>query len=67
MQPGRCQSGVMNVEELSEFCGVLASSVVSGSDIPGDAAQRFRALSLNLVAVRCFACPAFAEVPRVRC
>ncbi|KAK9819391.1 hypothetical protein WJX81_001197 [Elliptochloris bilobata] len=47
----------MNVDDLSEFCSLLAASVVAGSDIPRDAAvrvcalfPRMEALSISLVA-----------------
>ena len=42
----------MEVDKLSEFCSLLAASVVAGSDIPRDAAQRVCALFPCLEALR---------------
>ena len=40
------------MNELSEVCFLLASSVVAGSDVPCDAAARIRSLFPSLEALR---------------
>lgn len=50
------------MNELSEVCFLLASSVVAGSDIPCDAASRIQSLFPSLEALRCFVFSVVAAV-----